>query len=121
MALLDIIITITIAIMYNLLVHSIASAGFKDMQYSEKQQNTIIMMVIFGAIGVLVSKYLEKKNKIQTNISKGLLYGGILLVIMAIMINWSDIASELRMFVIVLIFGIIVWYDYYRNNNLTNN
>lgn len=111
MALLDIIITITIAIMYNLLVHSVASAGFKDMQYVEKQQSTVIMMVIFGAIGVLVSKYLEKKNNTATNISKGLLYGGILLVIMAIMVNWTDIATELRMFIIVLIFGLVIYYD----------
>ena len=36
MALLDIILTITIAIVYNLFVHNLASMTYKDLQFQEK-------------------------------------------------------------------------------------
>ena len=112
----DIIIYVSIAIIYNFFVHNLASISYKDLQYEEKHQNTIVMLVLFGGIGILISKIMDDKNKKYKNsvVSKGLYYGGILLILTSLFANWDSIAQELKLFGVAGVLGCLVWYGYNR-------
>jgi len=106
--------------MYNLFIHNLASISYKDLQYEEKHQNTIVMLVLFGGIGILISKIMDDKNKKYKNsfVSKGLYYGGILLIITAVFANWESIAEEMKLFVLAGSLGLLVWYSHRRETNI---
>lgn len=123
MSITDIIIYVSIAIVYNLFVHNFASSSYKDYQYEEKHQNTIIMIVLFGAIGIIVAKIMEKNlknnknNKRKTsNISNGLYYGGIFLLLTALIANWDSVVEETKMFIAAGVLGCLIWYGYQKEN-----
>jgi len=117
MTTIDIFIYASIAILYNLFVHNLASMTYKDLQYDEKHNSTIIMLIIFGAIGVFVSKAINKHKKYDNKYAKnGLYYGGILLILTALLTNWSDIGGEFRLFGVGIIFGLLIWYSYKIDN-----
>lgn len=121
MGFVDIIIYVGIALMYNLLIHNLASISYKDLQYDEKHQNTIIMLILFGGIGMLVSKIMMEKRftKYKNNyVSKGLYYGGILLILTALFASWDSIAEEMKLFMVAGLFGILIWYGYQREEKI---
>jgi len=116
MGFVDVVIYVSIAIIYNLFVHNLASISYKDLQYEEKHQNTIVMLVLFGGIGVLISKIMDDKNKKYKNsvVSKGLYYGGILLILTSLVANWDSINEELKLFGVAGALGCLIWYGYNR-------
>jgi H+/Cl- antiporter ClcA len=115
----DIFIYISIAIIYNLFVHNLASITYEELQYDEKHDNTIIMLVIFGIAGIIVSRCINKNKKYNNKYAKnGLHYGGILLSLTALLSNWSDIGSEIRVLGFSVVFGLLIWYSYRIENNI---
>ena len=54
------------------------------------------------------------KNK---NISNGLYYGGILLLITALIGNWDSIVEETKMFITAGVLICLIWYGYHRETN----
>ena len=117
MGFVDIILYSGIAIMYNLFVHNLASITYKDLQYEEKNYNTIIMIILFGGFGILIAKLLHEKYKQYDNpyVTNGLFYGGVLLILTSLFANWDAIAQEMRFILITAIFGVLIWYGYKRN------
>jgi len=110
MHIIDIILCIGIIIMYNLFVHNLASLSYKDLQYDEKHQNTIIMLILFGGIGIILSRMINNKFKKKKYLINGLYYGSILLIITALFANWEIIAEEMKLIFIVAVLGFIIWY-----------
>lgn len=109
----DILIYTSIAITYNLFVHNLASITYQDSQYEEKHDSTIIMLIIFGAIAIIVSRVINKNKEYNNKYAKnGLYYGGILLITTALLTNWSDIGGELRLLGAGLVLGLLIWYSY---------
>lgn len=109
----DIFIYASIAIMYNLFIHNLASMTYQDLQYEEKHNSTIIMLIIFGLTGIAISKIINKNKKYNNKYAKnGLYYGGILLIITALLTNWSDIGGELKLMGVGFIFALLIWYSY---------
>ena len=106
--------------MYNLLVHSLASLSYKELQYEEKHSNTIVMLILFGGIGILISKVLQERHKDLNNsfVSTGLYYGGVLLIVTAIFANWENISEEIKLFSIAGILGGLIWYGYKRDKSI---
>lgn len=120
MGFVDTILYISIAIMYNLFVHNLASLSYKDLQYEEKHQNTIVMIILFGGIGILISKIMNDKYKKYKNsfVSKGLYYGGIILLFTALFANWETIAEEMKLLFFAGALALLVWYGYKRENGI---
>lgn len=107
----EIALTLAVLITYNLFAHTLASVTYKDLQYEEKNQSTVIMLLIIGIIGIVVSKFIS--NKVVSN---GIFYGSIILLLTAIVANWENIASEARLFIMGGLFILIVWYSYVTYN-----
>lgn len=123
MSFVDILLYIGIAIMYNVLVHNIASITYQDLQYTEKHQNTIVMLLLFGGFGILISKLIDQKFTQYKNsfLTNGLYYGGILLLITSLFANWETITTEVKFVFIMAIFVVLIWYGYKREQNINNN
>ena len=86
----------------------------------EKVANTSVMLILFGGMGILISKIIHERNKKlkESFVSKGLYYGGILLIITAIFANWENISEEIKLLAIAGIFGGLIWYGYKRDKSL---
>ena len=103
--------------MYNLTIHSIAAASYKDLPFAEKNTNSSVLLILFGGIGILVAKILKEKNKEleDSSVGKGLYYGGILLILTSIFANWENIAEELKLLAVAGILGGLIWYGYKKD------
>jgi len=119
MKIIDYIIIIGIAIIYNIFVHNIASLSYRELQYEDKHQNTIIMITLFGALGIIVSKFIIDKNKKYHNdyASKGLFLGGTILLITALYANWDYMTEELKLLFIGFVFMYLIWWGYKREKD----
>lgn len=113
----DTALIISIALMYNLTIHSIAAASYKDLPFAEKNTNSSVLLILFGGIGILVAKILKEKNKEleDSSVGKGLYYGGILLILTSIFANWENIAEELKLLAVAGILGGLIWYGYKKD------
>lgn len=120
MAIFDVVLYISVALLYNLLIHNIASLSYKDLPYNEKVASTTIMLILFGGIGILLAKLINERNKELKDsfVSKGLFWGGILLIITAIFANWDKINEEVKLLSIAGLLGGLIWYGYRRNKNI---
>lgn len=103
----NIIIYTVIALLYNLFVHNLASVSYKDQQYNEKHTNTIMMLIIFGCLGLLVGKLIGDVNKFASN---GLFYGGLLLLLTVLLTSWETISDEIRLGLLMGIIFCVVFY-----------
>ena len=120
MGLIDISIYVGIALLYNLLIHNLASLSYKDLQYDEKHQNTIIMLIMFGGIGILISKIINEKRIKYKNkyVSKGLYYGGVLLIVTALLTNWDAVEDEMKLLFVAGLFGCLIWFGQKREESV---
>lgn len=91
----NIIIYIIIALLYNFFVHNLASVMYKDLQFDEKQSRTIMLIMIFGCVGIVVGKLYEPRNKFAGN---GLILGGIFLLLTVLINYWSSIDDSIKLF-----------------------
>ena len=120
MGFIDTVLFISIVFTYNLLINLLASQAYSELQYEEKMVNTSIFLILFGAIGILISKVIHERNKQlqESFVTKGLYYGGILLIITAIFANWENISQEIKLLAIAGIFGGLIWYGYKRDKTM---
>jgi uncharacterized membrane protein len=99
MGLLDTSVIIFIALIYNIFVHYLASTAYKNYSYTDKVQNTNALLIVFGITGIVASKLVLKKDQKYSDsvVSRGLLFGGLLILLTVAMINWGDISDETRL------------------------
>lgn len=97
----------SIAIGYNILVHSLSTVIFKNYQFNAKLQYTSILIIIAGLVGILLSN--SSENHI---ISNGFYFGGILLIITAVIGNWDMLNNETKLLVASALFIGVLWYSY---------
>lgn len=128
----EFLLSITIALIYNIFVHCLASSCFIDLKYDEKHNKSLILIILFGIIGLVLAKLFEPsqqnltvssgainsptsvnkqsyKNKIVSN---GFLYGGFLLLITAILASWNNIGQKIKVIFFGLLFFAVIWCSY---------
>lgn len=125
MGLLNITVSTSIAILYNVFVHHMTSIMLKDATYEEKINKSVIFILIAGIMGVVMSNLLfDTKDKKGTSvISNGLWLGGILLIITAIFVNWQTLSDDIKLIMIGITLLALIYYskrsleseDYYEN------
>lgn len=116
MGLLNIIVSTSIAILYNLFVHHMASIMFKDSTYEDKINKSMIFILIAGIMGVVMAKLLfedkDKNGKVKPSIiGSGLWLGGILLIITAIFVNWQTLSDDLKLLMIGITLVALIYYS----------
>jgi hypothetical protein len=118
MGLLNITMSTMIAILYNLFVHHLTSSLFKNNDYEDKINKSIILLLISGTLAVVMSKLLftpnNSKNKKQKNtyvVSNGLWLGGILLIVTSIFVNWQDLSEDIKLIMIGVTLVSLIYYS----------
>lgn len=117
MIILDIGVYISIALAYNIFAHSLITSLYKDIPYGERYNKTIVMLLIFGVGALILSKLLLRDGQEYGDsvVSMGLGIGGGLLIFSALIGNWENMATDLKMYISAAIFIVIFWtsYNYY--------
>ena len=118
MGLLNITVSTSIAILYNLFVHHMASIMFKDNTYEDKINKSVIFILIAGVMGVVMAKLLfeesvdKTKTKVkQSVIGSGLWLGGILLIITSIFVNWQTLSDDIKLLMIGVTLVALIYYS----------
>jgi 4-hydroxybenzoate polyprenyltransferase len=129
MSLLNVTVSTMIAILYNLFVHHLTSSLFKDNDYEDKLNRSIIFLLVTGTLGVVMSKMMfdkkkdTKKKKNTQVVSNGLWLGGILLIITSLFINWHGLSDGIKMIMIGITLISLIYYskqalEYEEDNTL---
>lgn len=106
----------SIIIMYNFFIHHLASTMYRNLSYNKKHSKGIVLLILSGVIGIVLAKIVLKNgNKV---INKGLFYGGCLLILSGILINWSSTTDELKL---MLTGGLLIGLIWFAHNKLSNN
>jgi hypothetical protein len=111
----DIMLYLSIAIFLNIFIHVFANYSYRDLQVEDKIKKTTSLLIIVGIISVAVSFVLSSKKKI---ISNGFKYGGLLLILTAIVTSWGDIYNELKLIILGIIFIYLIIYSYKKETNI---
>lgn len=111
----DILISISISILYVFFIQKISEMTIKDLEYNERIQKEIIISLIGGIVGYIIAIYLLeiKKYKIKNKAVKyGILLGSTFIIINALIFNWLIIDNDIKLFIIgcLLIFFIFISY-----------
>ncbi len=101
MGLLDNTVVICIALVYNFFVHYMASTLYKNSNYHEKNQGTNSLLIVAGIAAMVVSKVILKEGQKYRDsvVSKGLMFGGFLLLLTVSLISWGTVSDETRLLI----------------------
>lgn len=107
-------LTISIALVYNLFIHYMTSLMFRDSAYQQKFSNTLTVLFVAGVAGVVLGKIMLPDNPRYSNIAvnNGFLYGGLLLIVTSLFVNWENMGEELRLMMMGAIFGVLIYFAY---------
>lgn len=111
----DYFVLFVITISYNIFVHQFSSIAYKNSPYDKKEKYTTLTLVIAGILAMIASKMLANKydQKINENIlALGLGIGGLISIITAILCTWNKINDGLKLILLVLLFGSIIYVIY---------
>ena len=104
----------TIAALYNMLIHSVASFLYKDMQFEDKHNNTVAFIFIAGIIGIIIAKLIVDRNKNNYLVSRGFYIGGIMLILTSVIVNWNHMAEEMKLLFMAAGLGFAIWFATYK-------
>ena len=112
-----------IAVFYNVFVHHIASMIYKDLPYSEKIKYISTFLIIMGIVGIVVGKIILKDNQKYKDsvVSKGLGFGGIILILTSIFSNWENINDDKKLIITALSLGALIYIAHKVFDSSPNN
>lgn len=112
----DILLYSGIAMMINFVAHHITSMSYRDLPFEERQNRSMVMLIILGLAIMILEKTLLQEDKYNNPaVNKGLLIGGLLLIGTGILTNWSNMVDEMRLFISGLCLGGLIYYAYNRD------
>ena len=87
---------------------------YKDQTFENKLKNGVVFIFLAGLATIVLSKYFQRPEKEYTEsiISMGLGLGGVLLLLTAILVNWSGLTDDLKLIISSITFGIIIYYAF---------
>jgi len=105
---------IGIAIMFYLFCDQLSDVLYKSNGFNERIKNTMIMFIVAGVIGLALAQTIFKTNSSlkNPNIKLGIEIGSVFLIIYSILRNWYSVTTDIKLIIIGIIFGIIIWCSY---------
>lgn len=106
------VISLTVAIMYNMFFHKLANVTGKNLDFDERKKKAINVLFMAGIAGVVIGYILIQGDfKYKSDmIGLGLQLGGIFLIASSVINNWDEMNDNLKL---VLIGGGLVGLCYY--------
>lgn len=105
----DITLAVPIGIIYNMIFHQLANIINGEMNEKLKTQRNLLIIFGGGMIGLIISRFIDEKNKA---LIYGLYFGSILLLLHSIFYNWKIMQNDTKIIVMILTFVALIWYTY---------
>ena len=105
-------IILPIAILYNMFFHKLPNIIFQDLQYSEKYNKTISLLLVSGIAAVVLNRLSIPENY---RIRAGIGLGGLMLIFSALTNNWKNMQDMVKLSLIIIIFIFITLQSYKKN------
>jgi uncharacterized membrane protein YhaH (DUF805 family) len=111
MTLFDNTIATMVAILYNMAAHYTVSNSTKELPYHDKINKTAMAIIVAGILAIIFAKKIEDKDKDINKqvVSRGLWYGGLLLVITPVVGIWTSTTFDMQLITLVILLGGIIW------------
>jgi hypothetical protein len=109
------IISIPIAIIYNLMISKLSNMITKDYGQKERIQRDLLISIICGILGIAIGYYVFGSEKMENKIVKyGLMLGGSILLVYSAVYNWNTLEDLTKLLFLLgtLIFIIMFSYNY---------
>jgi hypothetical protein len=107
-----------IGLFYNLFIHNLISFVYRNTEFEKKVQISSTIIIIIGIIGYIIGKYIIDNDIV----SKGLIIGGLFLIITTVIGNWEYISDEIKIIFLGIGFGYLIYLAYnYKNILLDKN
>jgi len=108
-----VLLSIPIAIMYNLFISKINHMLTEDLSLREKMQRELVIGVIAGIVALIVAFTVFGNKKMENKIAKyGLILGGVLLLLYSVIYNWDSIENVTKLIVLFTIMVCMIGYSY---------
>lgn len=108
-----VLLSIPIAIMYNLFISKINHMLTEDLSLREKMQRELVIGVIAGIVALILAFCVFGNKKMENKIAKyGLILGGVLLLLYSVIYNWDSIENVTKLIVLFTIMIFMIGYSY---------
>ena len=113
----ELILYILIGLLYNYLIYLGTETAYSNLDYNNKENKKFVTLIIFAILAISLSYILNDKRHKYYNktVSKGIYFGGILMVLISITSHWYDMSKTIKTFIISVLFYILIKYSYSKN------
>lgn len=110
----DILISIPIGVLYDLIVQKVTDISIVNVPYEEKVQKSLIFIFIGSIVGyVLAMSVFDYRSTFENRAVKyGLFFGSTLLIMNSIIFNWSALSDDLRLIIMTFVFACTIALSY---------
>lgn len=110
----DVVLSIPIGIIYNMMIHKIGEIFNSDLNYKDRVQRNLLILFGGGILGlILAMSVFGTKNKYKNRALRyGLYIGSCLLLGHSIMYNWGIMQNDSKFIVMSLVLSFLIWYTY---------
>jgi uncharacterized membrane protein len=110
----NIILAVPIAIIYNIIIHQLGNIFNNDLMYNDRVQRNLLLSFGGGILAIFSALYLfcntcKYKN---TTMRYGFYLGAILLLLHSLFYNWSSMQSDTKFIIMVVFLSIMIFYSY---------
>ena len=104
-------VAVIVAVIYNIFAHYVVSCTTTNMPHKDKLQKATMALLFIGFVAIFISKKLEDSSRDLDKqvLSRGLWYGGLLLVLTPIVSTLEDTTLDIQLVALVIILGGIIW------------
>lgn len=106
---------IIIPVIYNLIIHVLASTLTQNMPYKERYSNSLTLIIVAGLLALVIYNMYydeEEGTQLENVIYQSLGLGGILLIITAILIDWQQLGDVMQVIIISTAFIMLFYFHY---------
>tara|TARA_S200000501_G_C20635196_1_gene660741 strand:+ start:142 stop:531 length:390 start_codon:yes stop_codon:yes gene_type:complete len=113
----ELILYILIGLLYNYLIYLGTETAYSNLDYTNKENKKFVTLIIFAILAISLSYIVNDKRHKYYNktVSKGIYFGGILMVLISITSHWYDMSKTIKTFIIAILFYILIKYSYSKN------
>ncbi|ATZ80341.1 hypothetical protein BMW23_0283 [Bodo saltans virus] len=109
----SLLLSIPIAIIYNVVVSKITELATKDIIMKDKLQTVIIIDIISAIVAIALAYLFFENGKLKNKIIKyGLILGGLILITYTFICNWNNIDDTAKLLTLGGIMLYIMIYSY---------
>ena len=114
MSAINIIFGLLFSILYIALVNKSVDVYLGELPKDDKIHTAILIIFAISTVSIMLAKTIFANHPALKNeiVRTGLITGGIFVISHIVIMNWINITERYKLSIIVILFGLFVWYVY---------